>query len=48
MTSSVHQDGITHVDVWYGGGVSPPLYDVDTLGEASPGQPPHKKAKKSD
>ncbi|XP_036963510.1 uncharacterized protein LOC119024643 [Acanthopagrus latus] len=48
MTSSTHQDGLTHVDVSYGAGFSPPLYDVDTLGEPSPGQPPLKRAKKSD
>ncbi|XP_030298292.1 uncharacterized protein LOC115596938 [Sparus aurata] len=47
MTSSTHQDGLIHVDVSYGAGVSPPLYDVDTLEEPSPGQPPLKRAKKS-
>ncbi|XP_036971390.1 uncharacterized protein LOC119029002 [Acanthopagrus latus] len=48
MTSSTHQDGLTHVDVSYRAGLSPPLYDLDTLGEPSPGQPPLKGAKKSD
>ncbi|XP_030296176.1 uncharacterized protein LOC115595632 [Sparus aurata] len=28
MTSSTHQDGRTHVDVSYGGGVSPPLFRI--------------------
>ncbi|XP_073350183.1 uncharacterized protein [Pagrus major] len=37
ITSSTYQDGLTHVDVSYGAGVFPPLYDVDTLGEPSPG-----------
>ena len=48
MTSSTRQDGLTHVDVSFRAGLSPPLYDVDTLGEPSPGQPPLKRAKKSD
>ncbi|XP_044038308.1 uncharacterized protein LOC122869400 isoform X2 [Siniperca chuatsi] len=47
MTSSVNEDGLVRVDVSYGVGVYPPLYDVDTLGEPSPGQPPNKRAKTS-
>ncbi|KAA8582775.1 hypothetical protein FQN60_006446, partial [Etheostoma spectabile] len=33
FTETVDEDGRVHVDVSYGVGVSPPLYDVDISGE---------------
>nr|XP_046271694.1 uncharacterized protein LOC124073479 isoform X1 [Scatophagus argus] len=47
FTSSANEDGLVHVDVSYGVGVYPPLYNVDTSGEPSPEQPPNKRAKTS-
>ncbi len=47
MSQSDDEDGLVHVDVTYGAGVHPPLYDVNTSGEPSPGRPPAKRAKSS-
>lgn len=41
--TSADEDGLEHVDVSYGAGVSPPSYDLDTFGEP---EPPKKRAKK--
>ncbi|XP_045897966.1 uncharacterized protein C22orf31-like [Micropterus dolomieu] len=36
ITESVNEDGLVHVEVSYGAGVYPPLYDVDISGEPEP------------
>ncbi len=40
---SDNEDGLVHVNVTYGVGVYPPLYDVDNSGELSPAQPTEKR-----
>ncbi|KAJ4936409.1 hypothetical protein JOQ06_001003 [Pogonophryne albipinna] len=41
----VDEDGLVHVDVSYGAGVQPPLYNVDVSGEPEPEYPPAKREK---
>lgn len=36
ITESVNEDGLVHVEVSYGAGVYPTLYDVDISGEPEP------------
>ncbi|KAJ4918643.1 hypothetical protein JOQ06_005118 [Pogonophryne albipinna] len=45
FTETVDEDGLVHVDVSYGAGVQPPLYNVDVSGEPEPEYPPAKRAK---
>ncbi|GLD49358.1 uncharacterized protein AKAME5_000316300, partial [Lates japonicus] len=45
ISTSASEDGQVHVDVSYGAGVYPPLYDVDISGEPEPGRAPTKRAK---
>ncbi|KAI4810381.1 hypothetical protein KUCAC02_019216 [Chaenocephalus aceratus] len=45
FTETVDEDGLVHVDVSYGAGVQPPLYNVDVSGEPEPKYPPAKRAK---
>ncbi|XP_034713253.1 uncharacterized protein C22orf31-like [Etheostoma cragini] len=44
FTETVGEDGRVHVDVSYGVGVNPPLYDVDISREPKPVMPPKKRA----
>ncbi|KAF3858528.1 hypothetical protein F7725_011729 [Dissostichus mawsoni] len=45
FTETVDEDGLVHVDVSYGAGVQPPLFNVDVSGEPEPEYPPAKRAK---
>ncbi|XP_039679259.1 uncharacterized protein LOC120573536 [Perca fluviatilis] len=47
FSETVAEDGRVHVDVSYGVGVYPPLYEVDISGEPEPETPPRKRANKS-
>ncbi|KAK2884719.1 hypothetical protein Q8A73_021193 [Channa argus] len=46
MTTSVREDGRVDVDMSYGVGVYPPLYDIDVSCEPEPQQPKNKRVKK--
>ncbi|KAI3368831.1 hypothetical protein L3Q82_025816, partial [Scortum barcoo] len=45
FTTSSGEYGLLRIDVSYGVGVSPPLYDVDISGEPKPKQPAQKRAR---
>ncbi|XP_071330545.1 uncharacterized protein C22orf31-like [Trachinotus anak] len=45
ITTSTNEHGLVHVDISYGAGVYPPLYNIDISREPKPGLPPNKRSR---